>query len=476
MNYSEKNVKNFSISNSKKFFKKEFKNCLFRSFSYTNLRKYKIKNGKLTLNNKLPSFFDITSCKIIEELEKEITFNSDLNNKSYDFIQKYSLNLNDTNMNNRIYNKNRNLYNDVNNFWNSDINSYNYFDSRNKNELNNFFSNSEINHYFGNILNDNHKNIKCIQSQKENIDIEGIYKLKKENLFNNISKTKSKFNYNDLIIENSHFSYKNKYINSYENNKERKVINADNILITKNDESKNFNEDIVEFKDEYKFNSVQNNEKGHLNNTKYLHSNKINSFVNSHKFDGFQESNTNKNNDIYSINNNNINISNNNKIYYNNYINLINPIIPNNQKDETLQLNEKKKIFSVNYTTNNNNSYIEFVRQYLNPNDYLIEMYGKLGWICYICDNFNYEPRKQCNRCKAIKLPKIKEEIYIKKKKTKKEKNLQQNWKVDWFCLNCKNLNYGFRKFCNKCKTQRQKISPSIFLKPNQKLKGNEVI
>ncbi len=24
----------------------------------------------------------------------------------------------------------------------------------------------------------------------------------------------------------------------------------------------------------------------------------------------------------------------------------------------------------------------------------------------------------------------------------------------DWVCLNCQNLNYSFRKMCNRCKTQ----------------------
>jgi len=452
---------------------------LFRSFSYNNFRKYKINNGKLSLKNELPSFFDITSSKLIEELEEEI--DSDLNNKSYDFLQKYSLNSNDTNINNHINNKYSNLYNDIdnirNNCWNSYINSNNNLQSENKdNEQNKFFSKTDINYCFSNNLIENNKNIKSIKSQKESLDIKRIYKSKKENIFNNISKTNPQFNYNGLINENSHFSYKNKYFNNYENNKERKNINENNILINEKDRIMHFNDNIVEFQDGYKYNSVQNIAKGDLNNSKYLHQNKINSIVKTQKFYGFQESNNNQNNDIYNTINNNINI-NNNKIYYNNNINMIYNIIPNNQKDEALQLNENNILFSANSMTNNNNRYIEYVwRQHLNPNDYLIEMYGRLGWICYICDNFNYETRKKCNRCKAIKLPKIKDEICVKRKKIKKEKNIPQDWKLDWICLNCKNLNYGFRKFCNRCKIKKQEVFPSIFLKPNQKLKGNEVI
>ena len=91
-------------------------------------------------------------------------------------------------------------------------------------------------------------------------------------------------------------------------------------------------------------------------------------------------------------NNNNSNLYKNNKfINYNNYINLICPIHQNNNIN----------IDSQNMKNNVN----------LNPKNYLITMFGKIGQICRLCDNFNFETRTICNRCKVLKAPKSKEEI-----------------------------------------------------------------
>jgi hypothetical protein len=38
--------------------------------------------------------------------------------------------------------------------------------------------------------------------------------------------------------------------------------------------------------------------------------------------------------------------------------------------------------------------------------EYLIEMFGKRGWVCFLCNNFNYEARTKCNRCCQLKKPK----------------------------------------------------------------------
>ena len=100
-------------------------------------------------------------------------------------------------------------------------------------------------------------------------------------------------------------------------------------------------------------------------------------------------------------------------------------------------------------------------------------MFGRLGWICRQCNNFNFETRNKCNRCQAIKMPKTKEEINKKKEKNKKNKKKVKERKTDWLCLNCQNLNYGFRKNCNRCKIERKEEYPSIYLEPNQKINGN---
>ena len=97
-------------------------------------------------------------------------------------------------------------------------------------------------------------------------------------------------------------------------------------------------------------------------------------------------------------------------------------------------------------------------------------MFGRLGWICRQCNNFNFETRNRCNRCQVIKMPKTKEEI--NKKKEKKNKKKAKERKTDWLCLNCQNLNYGFRKNCNRCKIERKPEFPSIQLEQNQKING----
>ena len=164
--------------------------------------------------------------------------------------------------------------------------------------------------------------------------------------------------------------------------------------------------------------------------------------------------------------NNNINLYNIN--YNNNYINLINPINKNqNIKKEEQILRDKKEIKPQMYNIINNNDV-----KNLNPEDYLVKMFGRLGWICCQCNNFNFETRNKCNRCQAIKKPKLKDEIF-KKKDNKKNKKKNKERKTDWLCLNCQNLNYGFRKNCNRCKIERKEDFPSIYLEPNQKINGN---
>ena len=93
--------------------------------------------------------------------------------------------------------------------------------------------------------------------------------------------------------------------------------------------------------------------------------------------------------------------------------------------------------------------------------DYLVEMFGRKGWICKLCNNFNYETRNKCNRCGIMKKPKILLDLKSNKEQRVlndvKERN---NKKGDWICINCRNLNYSFRTFCNRCKIP--KIDPTL--------------
>ena len=83
--------------------------------------------------------------------------------------------------------------------------------------------------------------------------------------------------------------------------------------------------------------------------------------------------------------------------------------------------------------------------------EYLVEMFGRKGWVCKLCNNFNYETRIKCNRCGITKRPpKL---VDLHSNYVHKEYNEQRNIKKeDWICINCGNLNYSFRNFCNRCK------------------------
>ena len=101
-----------------------------------------------------------------------------------------------------------------------------------------------------------------------------------------------------------------------------------------------------------------------------------------------------------------------------------------------------------------------------NEDEYLVEMFGKKGWVCLLCNNFNYETRVKCNRCGVIKKPKC---INKKMKNENKKYDFKErcNKKGDWICSNCKNLNYSFRTICNRCKFP--KINYYIFNQINSK-------
>ena len=144
--------------------------------------------------------------------------------------------------------------------------------------------------------------------------------------------------------------------------------------------------------------------------------------------------------------------------------NITNSNIYTNNDNFNKHLNLKKNI-SNNELKNENNPEPKIRK--LDQKDYLIEMFGKLGWICDKCENFNFESRTTCNRCLNIKEPKTIEEINrIRKEKEEKKKNKKKKkikkQKSDWLCLNCKNLNYGFRKKCNRCQIERQDHFPNI--------------
>ena len=90
--------------------------------------------------------------------------------------------------------------------------------------------------------------------------------------------------------------------------------------------------------------------------------------------------------------------------------------------------------------------------------EYVFEKFGKLGWECEKCNNFNFESRTICNRCEAPKQPKSLEQIKIEneqKSGERKKKPLVER-KGDWQCPACHNLNFAFRQSCNRCKLPKE--------------------
>ena len=85
--------------------------------------------------------------------------------------------------------------------------------------------------------------------------------------------------------------------------------------------------------------------------------------------------------------------------------------------------------------------------------EYSTQKFGKKGWICALCNNFNFETRIMCNRCKALKNPK---KIVNTKNKINNEISPNNDGEnIDWICSKCQNFNYSFRTICNRCKAPK---------------------
>ena len=83
-----------------------------------------------------------------------------------------------------------------------------------------------------------------------------------------------------------------------------------------------------------------------------------------------------------------------------------------------------------------------------NFGNFLTFKFGKKGWVCYLCNNFNFLNRKSCNRCEK---PSICAVDKMSQPANYKEKVKLEIRKGDWTCLKCKNFNFAFRNRCNKC-------------------------
>ena len=129
----------------------------------------------------------------------------------------------------------------------------------------------------------------------------------------------------------------------------------------------------------------------------------------------------------------------------------------NNKENNNFNSESKTKQNKIeNKNTNKENGLAE--------EEYYTQMFGKKGWICVLCNNFNFETRIKCNRCKALKNPK---KINKTNRKNKNEINLNNDDEnVDWICSKYQNLNYSFRTICNRCKVPKIcqfKVKPFLY-------------
>ena len=201
-------------------------------------------------------------------------------------------------------------------------------------------------------------------------------------------------------------------------------------------------------------------------NSDYSNDDSLNNYINK------DDINQRKTNNIYYQNTNLINQNILNQPIFNFNINNQINIINSNQN-----LN-KNIINSKNNNITNNNIFMPLFTSNVNNN--IIEMNGKKGWICYFCNNFNYENRIKCNRCQRNKNPKILKKnnnnnvniknnnnveykklinpttsfIIINNKKSQKHFSERIG---DWTCFSCKNLNFTFRNVCNRCKLPKER-------------------
>ena len=127
---------------------------------------------------------------------------------------------------------------------------------------------------------------------------------------------------------------------------------------------------------------------------------------------------------------------------------ILNESLKGNEEDNSKEIkNEKEKLEIKNEP-----------KKEMKKEEYIFEKFGKLGWECEKCNNFNFESRTICNRCEAPKQPKSLEQIKLEneqKSGEKKKKTLIER-KGDWQCPLCHNLNFAFRVSCNRCKLPKE--------------------
>ena len=351
---------------------------------------------------------------------------------------------------------------------NSEVNNIKFEEKETKNEFSfnfgfNKFSDFLNNNLFGN--KDENNTEKKTNNWNFNMSPSKIFNIDNKNENNKLNNNNINSDENNNIIKSKETtnikneSFKFNFGGSNNNNKgfPEKKESFDN-----NSSNKNFSifpnlNNYINF--EFKSNNKQTQNKYTENN--YI--NKDNKIMTSSFYE--HKSSNNK----FNLNNFNLNVeSKETKQQQTSIINSVNNNLQGNNKFTFF--NNSINFSNDNMTNNNNHISLGKYIDNLDQDKYLITMFGKPGWICRLCNNFNFKSRNICNRCNAIKAPRTKEEIKEKEEFDKMMKKKIKEKKTDWLCLNCQNINYSFRKNCNRCGVERKKEFPPIFYQSNQNL------
>ena len=366
---------------------------------------------------------------------------------------------NNNKLNDNILDLGNNDINLVNSSLNSSVDDSEDEEEEFENENNKNKIKQNLNPILNEMVKNNQMNENNINENNSNI-IKNNYYIPQQNI--NLNNE----NYSDYTNKNlySYYGSTSQYLSRHMNNNNPININDNDFQINKNNNNNNFNNSEM-FK---QINEINNQQKIFFEYQKLQELQKIRE----------NQEKMNQNNNFYQnkfIQNQNFPFQNFNNINNNTFQN-----INKNEQNEIKKKNNKIKL------DKNGKPYKE--------EDYIIEMFGRVGWICEQCNNFNYDTRNKCNRCGIPKSPKkiskMKRKNELKRQEEQEKLKLQNqiknqkniNTKIkerkgDWICAQCGNLNFSFRLVCNRCqlvKTQSDLIYQrmNIFNNPNLQL-GN---
>ena len=315
------------------------------------------------------------------------------------------------------------------------------------------------------------------------------------NLSNSIEKSTSVHNYlpDDLINKIENISPSTSPIEK--NNTLSSKVSDIETATNKSDDSSIDDIQLIQYEDN-KYTQPSNNQINNdniVNTNVYINYSSNNTPIinnqNNYNIENININNYNNNQYNFFDSNNNIypNLVSQNLINFNNEQNLFLPnfqLINNNTFNSINNYNQRQNInnwminnqiiqmnnnitnninnnMNINNNINNNKNNVKHkkkkTKKKLKPyDDYTLEMFGRRGWICEECNNFNYESRNKCNRCGIPKKPKKIIRNKIKNDNAEIIENIiKPEHKVDWCCFNCKNKNFSFRLTCNRCQMKK---------------------